>query len=126
MVSRMTGAVTVHAGRPGLIFVRDGRVRTVISTVQLRLLLALASGEPMPVREAARVIWPNQPGMLTGSQRASAARSVTRLIGRQLISQKTVGQPLTLSDAGRDLLRRHGEVVHAIVTAAAPVGIPDD
>jgi hypothetical protein len=63
----MAGKMSVHAGRPGLVFAQDGRVYAVLSPAQLRLLLAIeAHGEPLPVRQASRVIWPDQVGALTG------------------------------------------------------------
>jgi hypothetical protein len=86
--------VTVHAGRPGLVVAKDGRVRIVHSPGQLRLLLALVEhGGTLPVRRATRVIWPNQDGPLQPSQRSSAARSVSRLRARGFVEQRQIGEP---------------------------------
>jgi hypothetical protein len=115
----MTGKMSVHAGRPGLVFALDGRVCAVLSPAQLRLLLALeAYGGPLPVRQASRVIWPGQAGALTGSQRASAARSTTRLLELDLAAQQKVGGPLTLTAQGRRLLERRGELIARVLAAS--------
>jgi hypothetical protein len=93
--------MSVRAGKPGLVFAKDGRVHTVLSPAQLRLLLAIgAHGEPLPVRQASRVIWPDHVGALTVSQRASAARSTTRLLERNLAAQQKIGGPLALFRSG--------------------------
>src|SRR4051812_28888001 len=98
----MTAPLTAHAVKTGLVFVRDGRVRGVLSLAQLRLLLAIEEhGEPLPVRQSPRVIWPDQAGALANSQRASAARSVTPLLERDLVVQHKAGGALRLTERGR-------------------------
>jgi len=116
----MTGETFVRAGQSGLRFVRGGRVRAVLSPAQLRLLLALeAHGKPLPVRQATRVIWPDQAGALTASQRASAARSTTRLLERDLAAQQKVGGSLSLTAHGRRLLERRGELIARVLAASS-------
>lgn len=91
---------------------RDGRVRSVLSATQLRVLLAIEeSGTALPVRQVPRLIWPGHIGALTASQRASAARSVTRLLERELVAQQHVGAALTLTPRGRGTLTRYRVMV---------------
>ena len=114
----MASAWTVRVGRPGLVVSRGGRVARVYSPAQLRLLLALeAAGGSLPARAAARTIFPGHRGALTASQRASAARSVTRLHARGLLTQDATGQALT-PDARR-FLDGYRAVIARVVAAPA-------
>jgi hypothetical protein len=87
---------SVHTGRPGIVFTKsDGRVDYILSPSQLRLLRTIRPGMVLPIRDATRVIWPEQTGSLTPSQRASAARSVTRLVEHNLIERRDAGVAIT-------------------------------
>ena len=114
----MASAWTVRVGRPGLVVSRGGRVARVYSPAQLRLLLALeAAGGALPIRAAARAIFPGHRGALTPSQRASAARSVTRLHARGVLTQDAAGQ--ALAPVARRFLDGYRAAIAQVLAAAA-------
>src|SRR5687768_12653445 len=96
----MPSAQSIHPGQQGVVIARGGRVAAVVSPTQLRLLLALPSARAaLPIRQATRAMWPEQSGTLTPSQRASAARSITRLVEHGMIERRPGGVALTVNGA---------------------------
>jgi DNA-binding MarR family transcriptional regulator len=103
----MPGAERVHPGQQGLVIARGGRVAAVVSPTQARLLFALPSGRAaLPIHQATRAMWPGQTGSLTASQRASAARSITRLVEHGLVERRPGGVGLTVMGALFVIARR--------------------
>jgi hypothetical protein len=94
----MSRPYRMHAGRQGIVSPRHGGVHFVLSPGQLQLLRALTRGEALPIRRASRAIYPEQAGPLTPSQRAAAARSVTRLVNHGLVERR--GAALTVTTNG--------------------------
>jgi len=82
-----------QVARPGtlpVVVVDQGvGVIATFSPQQLRLLAALVGvdGGRLPARRATRAMWPSYQGPLTPSMRASAARSITRLAGFDLVAR---------------------------------------
>jgi hypothetical protein len=91
----------------------------VLSPIQLRLLAIECHGAPLPVRRATRVIWPNRVDPLTASPRVSAARSITRLLERDLATHSMTGGVLALTHRDRRLLKGRRELIAEVLAATS-------